>query len=374
MNRRVTIAFVLLAVVLLALPLAAKLIRGSAGSALQQEYDRIRASGQPLTYAELDAWYERPASNVADLYLKAFDAHVEPSPELQARLPWEKDGAALPPEAQTLQDAMRSAIQEYVRLNSGSIALLREATIRPCCRYPVDLRKGPAAELGHLAKVRSSVRLLADQAVLLADTGSPDGSVESLLGAFTLANSLQNEPLLISQLVRVACTQIGIDALTWIMHRASLDNAQSTKLSEALAPFSNECDFWRAYVGERCIQIGTWDTRMGSGLDAFPVKANLDGIKKHLQSAVFEKDLAYTLHVLDLAIQAAKLPPDEGQNKLQEATKLAQEAPSDYLISNGKGPFENASGVANLLHSIQARERIVAASRTAAASLGVKRR
>jgi hypothetical protein len=377
MQRNTIVGVVVVILVVLLLPILLVKVGGwrnqaGRGNTLQQEYDRIRADGLPLTFEELDAWYERPADNAADLYLKAFDAHVEPSPGLESTLPWEKGGAALPPEGQPLPDAMRLAMQEHVRQNAASIAMLREAVTHPHCRYPIDLRKGPAVDLADLAKIRSSVRLLADQAVLLADTGSPDGSVESLAGIFTLANSLQDEPLLISQLVRVACAQIGIDALTWVVHRVPLNDTQSTKLSDALDPFSNERTFWRAYVGERCMQIGSWDTRMGPGPGAFAVNLNLDAIKKHTQSAVFEKDLAYLLHVLDLAIQGAKLPPDEGQSKLQEATKLAGEAPSDYLISNGKGPFENASGVAAPLRSIQARERIVAASQTAAAALSVK--
>jgi hypothetical protein len=378
MQRNIIVSVVVVILVVLLLPILLVKVggwrnQGGSGHGLQQEYDRIRAEGQPVTFEELDAWYERPADNAADLYLKAFNAHVEPSPGLESKLPWEKGGAALPPEGQPLPDAMRLAIQEYVRQNNGSIALLREAVTHPHCRYPIDLRKGFAADIPHLAKIRRSARLLADQALLLADTGNPDGSVESVVGVFTLANSLQDEPILISQLVRVACAQIGIDALTRVVNRAPLDNAQLTKLSDALDPYSNEGAFWRAYVGERCIQIGLWDTRMGPGPGAVPVKLDLEAIKKYTQSPVFENDLAYMLHFLDLTIQGTKLPPDEGQSKLQEAAKLAEQAPADYLISRGKGPFENASATASFVRSAQERERIVSASRTAAAALSVNR-
>ena len=127
MSDKAKIGIVLLVVVVVAVPLVAKLMRGSTGTALRQEYNRIRAEGQPLTFDELDAWYERPADNAADLYLKAFDAHVEPSSELQAKLPWES-GGALPPDGQPLPEGTRPAIQEHVRLNSDSVALLHQPT------------------------------------------------------------------------------------------------------------------------------------------------------------------------------------------------------------------------------------------------------
>jgi len=366
MSDKAKIGIVLLVVVLMALPLAGKLMRGNKGTALQQEYDRIRAEGQPLTFEQLDAWYERLADNAADLYVKAFDAHVEPSPGLESKLPWEKGGATLPPGGQALPEATRLAIQEYVRQNSRSIALLNEAVAHPHCRYPIDFREGPATEIKHLAKIRRAAHLLADQAVLLADTGSPDGSVESLVGVFTLANSLENEPLLISHLVRFACAQIGIDALTWVVHRTPLKSAQSSKLSGALDSFSNEGAFWRAFVGERCVSIGTWDTHMGPGLDAtigafppeFRQSVDMDALRKHVQSALFDDDLVYMLHILDIGIEGAKLPPEESQSKLQEATKLVEEAPSNYLITN-------YGGSGSIVRCMEARERIVAASRNA---------
>ncbi|HOD52835.1 MAG TPA: hypothetical protein PLJ71_22410 [Candidatus Hydrogenedentes bacterium] len=111
----------------------------------------------PLRYKELDAWYERPADNAADLYLAALEAHVEPSPELQANLPLES-GTGLPPQGQPLPETTRKAIQEYVQLNNGAINLLHEAAARRQCRYPIDLRKGWAVELSHLAKGRRAAR------------------------------------------------------------------------------------------------------------------------------------------------------------------------------------------------------------------------
>lgn len=385
MNNKAVLGVVLLAAVLVGLPIASMLVRQTSGrvNTLQKEYDRIRAEGQPLTFEELDAWYERPADNAVDLYVKAFDAYIEPSPELKAKLPLDKEsGSGLPPRGQPLPEAARQAIQEHVRLNSRSIALLHEAATHPRCRYPINILKGDAVELPDLARARRSARLLAEQAVLLADTGDMDGAAKSLVTLYAVANSMENEPLLISQLVRVACAQIGNDALKWIVRRAPLNDAELAKLSDVLDPFCNERTFWRAFVGVRCMWIGRWDARMGPGIiatiegtrpDVRP-KADMDSIKKYIQSALFEDDLAYTLHILDCAIEGAKLPPEESHSKIQEATKLAQEAPSDYLVTNFRWNGDSGEpDVLGIIRNTGARDRVVAGSRTAAAALAVKR-
>lgn len=89
----------------------------------------------------------------------------------------------------------------------------------------------------------------------------------------------------------------------------------------------------------------------------------MDALKKHVQSTLFNADLAYMLHILDIAIEGAKLPPEESQSKLQEATKLVEEAPSNYLITNYGG--SGSPAVLSIVRGIEARERIAAASRNA---------
>jgi hypothetical protein len=156
------------------------------------------------------------------------------------------------------------------------------------------------------------------------------------------------------------------------VHRTPLKSAQSSKLSGALDPFSNEGAFCRAFVGERCVQIGIWDKRMGPGLEAtigafppeFRQSVDMDALRKHVQSALFDDDLAYMLHIFDIAIEGAKLPPEESQSKLQEATKLVEEVPSNYLITNYNGG-RGSPAVLSIVRGIEARERIMAASRNA---------
>ena len=382
-NTIVRVAVVILVVLLVPI-LLVTLGRGTKQTghvdALQQEYDRIRAEGQPLTFEELDAWYERPADNAADLYLQAAGAYVEPSAELKANLPFES-GGDLPQRGQPLPETTRLAMQEHVRLNSRCIALLQDATTHPHCRYPIDLRKGPATDLAHLAKIRALARLLGDHAALLADTGDTNGATEALVELFALADSLQNEPVLISQLVRAACAQIGTDALNWAVNRAAFNDEQLVKLSAALEPSCNERTFWRGFVGERCTWVGVWDSRIGPGIEAtlgalppeLRSKFDMDSLKKHIEGPLFEQDLMYMLGVYDLAIQGAKLPPGEGRDKIQEAKKLAQEAPANYLITRRGGQGSDDSDLCHILRGAEARDRMVAASRDAAAALAAKR-
>lgn len=386
MNRKMVAALAVAAAVLLLLPVLPGLLQRINGGGLQREYDLIKGRGEPTTLKELDAWYERPADNAAITYLKAFDARVELSPELKARLPWEQSGAALPPQGQPLPEQTRSAVQELVRLNSSALALLQEASTHPQCRYPVDIGKGYAVELPHLAKIRSAARLLGCRALLSADTGDMDGAVKSLTSLFALANSLESEPILISQLVRFACAQIGDDATTWAIRRAPVSESQSAQLAAALRPFAEESTFWRAMAGERCMLIGQWDGRMGPGIDgviaalsALPRESrpniDFDALRAHSRSAVYEKDLAHMLHIMDLVVQGAKLPPGQDGGVIQQARTLLNQTPQDYLLTKYPSSQVNDSDINTFLRSLEKRTQIVESSRVLAANMrGVGRR
>ena len=69
---------------------------------------------------------------------------------------------------------------------------------------------------------------------------------------------------------------------------------------------------------------------------------------------------------MDIAIEGAKLPPEESQSKLQEATKLVEEVPSNYLITSYNGGSGSPTVLSIVIvRGMEARERIVAASRNA---------
>lgn len=129
------------------------------------------------------------AENAALVYLKAFDRFPEITEEEQALLTRAAEGVLLAAEE-------RQKIQALLERHEEALELLRKGAELPRCRFPVDYAKGVAAELPHLARVMQAGRLLRAEALL---RGAPPDSLRAI---DRLADSLADEPILVSQLVR----------------------------------------------------------------------------------------------------------------------------------------------------------------------------
>lgn len=122
----------------------------------------------------------------------------------------------------------------------------------------LDWSKGYAMELPHLAQLRSCARLLKIDAAVCAHNGDYKGAVDDIVATMKLGAVVGNEPILISQLVRIA-----IDGVAY-------ETAQEALPSEGLSP-----DLTRsliAYVGHQDTRQNFADCYSGEaffGLEAF---------------------------------------------------------------------------------------------------------
>ncbi len=88
--------------------------------------------------------------------------------------------------------------------------------------YPIDLRKGYNVELPHLAVLRDYVCELGLEAVLCSIDGDYEGMLRALRTAVSIFNSLESEPILVSQLVRIAIFGKMYDYIEWIINHQEL--------------------------------------------------------------------------------------------------------------------------------------------------------
>jgi len=108
---------------------------------------------------------------------------------------------ALPaPGRQSLYDRMIALLEALVGRCEEVLRKLKEAGLWKSCAYPIEYEKGPAAELPHVARMMRAGDLLAAEAWVRRRAGADDRDSAVALGR--LADSLQQEPLLVSQLVR----------------------------------------------------------------------------------------------------------------------------------------------------------------------------
>lgn len=219
---------------------------------IKAKLEAIRKAGEPTTGEELQKWYPEPPAgeNAATILTSAFaKLHLEGMAE-SLTLPV-IGKAKLPEQGAPLSAAMKGSIASVLANNKEALELLHEGAKVKECRYPIDFKKGWDMPLPHLGKIKSSAQLLELEAVLAADEGKTSKAVQGTEDILHLGASLKNEPVLISQLVRVACDQIGCTTLEWVLNRRPLSDEQLHKLGVAFNEAKNPQAMTRAYIAER---------------------------------------------------------------------------------------------------------------------------
>jgi GAF domain-containing protein len=227
-------------------------------NALAEAEQRIRDAGQPVTLEELNAYY--PAvpidQNAAFVYGEAFVQFesVDPGGErtvgLLDRLT-EIEGRPIPADLQT-------ELSAHVRTCTKVFATLDRAATMPRARYSMELRRGFDVELPHLAHLRSIARLEVLRGALALSENRPDDFVRSQTSKLRLAGSIDHEPLIISQLVRIAVHGIAVDALERGLRRTPIPVSQLQALQDSYRLAENSDVMVHAYVGERCVMNDIW--------------------------------------------------------------------------------------------------------------------
>jgi len=98
-------------------------------------------------------------------------------------------------------------------------ALLDEAVNMPACRFDYKYADGPAMLLPGLAKMRSMARLIAARTYILGEERKYSEALRSAGTGLQLGDSLTDEPILISRLVRIATDDIAVKSLNLLVNR-----------------------------------------------------------------------------------------------------------------------------------------------------------
>lgn len=229
------------------------------------------AQGLPARVEELDGWYPAvpDGKNVANLYLKAWKAMENrgnewKETERKSLAAGERvddkiliTGGAYLIEGQPIPEDVWAATKRYWEMVGRETAEELHAAAGlglTESRYPVDLRHIWSVDLEHLSKLRAVARILALEALIASVEGRPDDAVAAVSDMVPLADSLKMEPVIISQLVRIAIIGIAAEAVENSVNRGSFSDEQLARFSEVLAkslpPVEKERILDRALIAE----------------------------------------------------------------------------------------------------------------------------
>jgi hypothetical protein len=276
--------------------------------------EAIRKGGYPVTPAELDAWYRHvaDAQNNALIYERVFAlpefTEAESRGEGFMNTGWLKRGRPL-----TGED--KSALETLVVDNEAALRLLHSTSASNGCRYTVDLTQGFSSGVPHLAKIKQGVLLLTSEGIWRATEGESHPASDAFLAAGRLADSISEEPLLISQLVRFACWNIIVARLESMLSLTNMTDQDLISLQAMLSAAEKAQPLVRGLAGERAlglsvfndpnpIMAGSGQQVQGSG-DRFAARAGASLLKT---IGIFQKDKTFYLDTMAGYLWAAHLP------------------------------------------------------------------
>ena len=277
---------------------------------VSSKLEAIRAQGFPASGEELNEWYAEPppGQNAAFVFERAFSHDVDVS-ETAGDLPVVGE-AQVPSRGEPLPEEMKENIWTYLKENKDALDLLHEAAAMEQCRYPIDMRMGPATLLPHLAPLRHGARLLKLEAILHAEEGRADEAAESVIASLGLARSLSKEPILISQLVRIACLALTCSSLEYALNRVPLAEEPLARLSKALVEAEDPEGLTRAFVGERA-QGADMFTRSGQIGPTFVLPGPAFLALK--TTGLLDADFKHYLEIMNDCVEATRVPVEERQ-------------------------------------------------------------
>lgn len=300
----------------------------------------IRAGGLPANGVELNKWYVAvPDSENAALALtQAFDLLRNYSDGRSNQVMEFK----FPPRDRPLSPSETELLGGYVELNAAALKKSNQAINLPASRYPVDFSLLANTPLPHLAHIRSIARLNQYRAVLAMQTGDGKSATRDIEEILRLASTLDNEPCMISQVVRMMIVELAVSTLERRVNVEPLDSSEITNLVAAIARVETTNSMSRALIGERAMSVPYFRlSQKGAARIAPPAK---DGEERLLSGGhpfvlrligFYERDLRYFLEAMETSIALVTFPPPESLAADRNFARAGAEAKKRGLMVSG---------------------------------------
>jgi hypothetical protein len=211
----------------------------------------------PTSFAELNAWYVEPplGQNAALTFLSALNAIQISSNDWRSyALPWIGRGDQPGLDQPVRPENMRAAAQ-FLSRNEVAVRRLRYGTALTKSRYPLDFSTGIETMLPHLAKIATAARVMNISALYSASKGRAAEAADDVVAGFALARSLNEEPLVISQVVRCRTAKLTIEGFEQVVNRTFVSSANLQRIEnivEDLARWDTAgTGFSRGLTGDR---------------------------------------------------------------------------------------------------------------------------
>lgn len=253
--------------------------------AWKQVRDELRAKGEPLSFAKLVPPMPPAADNFAStpLFDGLFDKSIDPKSKqevwrlkLQERpLPywpfklrdrgmwwpggpitpnWDKSATNRPIDGVDLATTPPAeAVRLLLEKSRPVMDEIETAVRRPSSQFPIHYEDHAGAILIHLSRLNSLGRLFARRAQVRLETKDASGAIADVATTLRLAESIKDEPILMSGLVRILILNEALWPIWQGLSESRWTEAQMRRMQDQLAQLDVLAGYQRCLVGERIV-------------------------------------------------------------------------------------------------------------------------
>lgn len=243
---------ILAGVAFLALTLWFSAWRWRLGQSVDAKVVAIRAAGLPVNWQDLEKW---PVSipdneNAAFIYTNAI-AHLNETNAIAHGAI--SDIYDILQYRQPISSETRAKFELAVRTNTVALNIIRQVTNASESRYPINYFDGPSARLPHLPGLKALSELLAYDAILKVKASNAPAAVNDVLAQLNVSRSLDNEPIVISQLVSGSILTISCLTLQEILCHTPLSEEQLSEMELEFTAVEATNRILTGMIGERAL-------------------------------------------------------------------------------------------------------------------------
>lgn len=234
--------------------------------------------------------------------------------------------------------ATKVLVREYTAMNSSALDRVRTAFRFSRFRYPVDFAFGPETPLPHLGSLKELARIAALKGALEAEEGRLEQWPEDVLLQLKLAQGLDDEPVIISHLVRSSIVRQAVRDTERCLKFGSPSKENCKLVQEKFLQVAGTNLLPMALVGERALAIPifrlSWKEIQARSSDSTnesmpqsPQRYSGRPMSFLWLTGFFERDLNFFLQTMQRTTTLAALPFPQSlvlTNSLDSAAKLAE--------------------------------------------------
>lgn len=315
---------------LLAIPAVGYLIWQAHGrQLLRDEIAEIVRAGEPLTTAELFAWHAVPVGerDLTPQWLAALRAFSDDNLDTRYLTVPIIGTAKEPPLDQpwTDPDAVAAFLADYADELTALHAAARESGI---VRYPQNYKAGAASEMFVIMSARRVTRALSVELHQHIRQRDVEAALETLDTQFALIATLEQEPYMISLLVRIAIQAVVLSDVQKLVETLPLSDEQLARLQSKVRAMRAEDQFPTAMLSERAYIYHAFHYHLDADGDPYAGQEQLEFETTHDVSRIRRpEDCAATLALYAELIAASRKPMPAA---LDEASRMEDSARERY--------------------------------------------